>query len=102
MQTLQSGYVEMLDLMRSISSHLDQQAQSQTRLLQSLECFPEAVDGLKHVGKATAQQTEVLKLVRDQLESTAQHEQDIVGSMDGFNRTLHLMDETNRTTSSTV
>ena len=102
LQTLQSGYVEMLDLMRSISSHLDRQAQSQTRLLRSLERFPEAVDGLKNVGKATEQQTEVLKLVRDQLESTAQHEQDMVGSMEGFNRTLHLMDETNRATSSTV
>ena len=101
-QTLQSGYVEMLDMMRSITNHLDRQAQGQDQLLKTLDHFPDAVEGLRNVGKATEQQTEVLGMVRTQLETNAAHEHEIIKSMEGFNKTLNLMDETSRNTASTI
>ena len=102
LQTLQSGYLEMLEMMRSIRTHLDHQVQTQEKLVESLKHFPDAVDGLKSIGQATAQQTEVLGMVREQLEQTAHHEEEIVGSMNNFNKTLNQMDETNRNSTQTV
>ena len=102
LQTLQSGYVEMLDMMRSISRHLDRQAEAQDHLLKTLDHFPEAVEGLRNVGKATDQQVAVLGMVREQLEANSRHENGIIKSMEGFNKTLSQMDETTRSTTATI
>lgn len=101
-QALQAGYTEMLDTMHSISMHLERQSEVQSGLLGALEHFPDAVDSLRNVGKATQQQTEVLELVKHRLESSASHEQQVVDSMNRFNNTLTMMDDTSRATSDTL
>jgi hypothetical protein len=102
LQTLQSGYLEMLQMMRSISDHLDRKAESQYRLMETLEHLPGAVEGLKGVGEATVRQTEMLGLVQKQLVRNGEHDQEMIGSLNNFNKTLNLMDETSRTTSTTI
>ncbi len=99
---LQAGYSEMLDLMRVIREHLEGQADVQQKMVGVLEKLPDSMDGLKTVGKAAEQQVEVLALLRRQIESSVNHDQQLVESMNRFNQTLGLLDETSRTSGRTV
>lgn len=99
---LQAGYSEMLDLSRSIREHLDRQADLQEKTSRVLGRLPEAIEGLNSVGKAAEHQVEVLTLLRRQLESSVQHDQQLVDSMNKFNSTLGVMDETARNSGKTV
>ena len=99
---LQAGYSEMLDLVRSIRTHLDRQEDIQHKLIGTLEHLPESLDGLKGISKATEQQVEVLSLLHNQIESSVRHDQQLVESMNHFNETLGLMDETSRNSGRTV
>jgi uncharacterized protein YigA (DUF484 family) len=100
--TLQDGFNELVGLTRSIREHMDAQARTQKALLDSMQHLPDAVEGLKGVGKATAQQTETLDLLRRQLEGAARHEQHLADSMRNFNDTLKVMDDLSQRTSQTV
>lgn len=101
-QALQTGYIEMVELMRSIRNHLDHQVETQRQLADSLQDLPQAVSSLGDIGKMTEHQTEVLGMVRDQLGRNEDHEKAIMTSMDGFNTTLGQMDQTSRDTTQTV
>jgi hypothetical protein len=99
---LQAGYSETLDLMRSIRQHLDRQEDVQVKMANILDRLPESMDGLKSVNKAAEQQVVVLGLLRQQIEANVHHDQKLVESMDKFNQTLGLMDETSRNSGRTV
>ena len=99
---LQAGYSETLDLMRSIRQHLDRQEDVQVKLANVLDRLPESMEGLKSVNKAAEQQVEVLGLLRHQIEANVHHDRKLVESMDKFNQTLGLMDETSRNSGRTV
>ncbi len=99
---LQAGYSETLDLMRSIRQHLDRQEDVQVKLANVLDRLPESMEGLKSVNKAAEQQVEVLGLLRQQIEANVHHDHKLVESMDKFNQTLGLMDETSRNSGRTV
>jgi hypothetical protein len=99
---LQAGYSETLDLMRSIRQHLDRQEDIQVKMANVLDRLPESMDGLKSVNKAAEQQVVVLGLLRQQIEANVHHDQKLVESMDNFNQTLGLMDETSRNSGRTV
>jgi hypothetical protein len=99
---LQAGYSETLDLMRSIRQHLDRQEDVQVKMANVLDRLPESMDGLKSVNKAAEQQVVVLGLLRQQIEANVHHDQKLVESMDKFNQTLGLMDETSRNSGRTV
>jgi len=99
---LQAGYSETLDLMRSIRQHLDRQEDIQVKMANVLDRLPESMDGLKSVNKAAEQQVVVLGLLRQQIEANVHHDQKLVESMDKFNQTLGLMDETSRNSGRTV
>lgn len=99
---LQAGYSETLDLMRSIRQHLDRQEDIQVKMANVLDRLPESMDGLKSVNKAAEQQVEVLGLLRQQIEANVHHDRKLVESMDKFNQTLGLMDETSRNSGRTV
>lgn len=99
---LQAGYSETLDLMRSIRQHLDRQEDVQVKLANVLDRLPESMEGLKSVNKAAEQQVVVLGLLREQIEANVHHDQKLVESMDKFNQTLGLMDETSRNSGRTV
>jgi hypothetical protein len=100
--TLQEGFSELVGLTRSIREHMDQQTATQRTLVEMMQHLPDAVEGLKNVGKATEQQTETLGLLKSQLESNIRHDQQMVDSMTSFNRTLALMNETSKGTAQTV
>ena len=99
---LQAGYSETLDLMRSIRQHLDRQEDVQVKMASILDRLPESMDGLKSVNKAAEQQVVVLGLLRQQIEANVHHDKKLVESMDKFNQTLGLMDETSRNSGRTV
>ncbi len=99
---LQEGFEELVGLTRTIREHMDQQVQTQKTLVDLMKNLPEAVDGLKSVGKATEQQTETLALLKKQMESNVQHGEQMIDSIKHFNQTLGRMDETSKSTASTV
>lgn len=99
---LQAGYSETLDLLRSIRRHLDRQEDVQIKMANVLERLPESMEGLKSVNKAAEQQVVVLGLLRQQIEANVHHDQKLVESMNKFNQTLGLMDETSRNSGRTV
>lgn len=93
---LQAGYTEMLGLMRSIREHLEHQQVVQQKMVQVLDRLPDTMEGLKDVGRAVEQQVEVLSLLRQQFEAADLHDRELADSMNRFNRTLAVMDETSR------
>ena len=99
---LQAGYSETLDLLRSIRQHLDRQEDVQVKMANVLDRLPESMEGLKSVNKAAEQQVVILGLLRQQIEAGVQHDQKLVESMNKFNQTLGLMDETSRNSGRTV
>jgi len=101
-KALQQGFVELVDLTRSIREHMDQQARTQKAVVDLMQHLPGAVEGLQHMGKATEQQTETLSLLRKQLETSGRHEEQMVEGFRNFNRTLELMDQMSKSTSQTV
>ena len=88
---LTDGYQQMVSLMGSIQLHLESQTKSQQHLLNAMENLPEVADGLKKMGSAAEKQTEVMGLMREQLDSSVQHDQQLVDSMKRFNKTLAAM-----------
>ncbi len=99
---LQAGYQEMLDLMRGIRQHLDRQEDVQHKVVQALELLPGTLESLHNVGRAAEQQVEVLGLLRQQIEAGVRHDAQLVESMNRFNDTLGVLDETSRTSGRTV
>ncbi len=99
---LQAGYSETLNLMRGIRDHLERQEDVQHKMVDVLGRLPDSMDNLKNVGKAAEQQVEVLGLLKQQLESSTRHDQQLIESMNRFNQTLGVMDETSRTSGRTV
>jgi hypothetical protein len=99
---LQAGYHEMLELMRGIRAHLDRQEDVQHKMVEALEHLPGSLDGLKSVGRAAEQQVEVLGLLREQIEAGVRHDAELVDSMNRFNETLGVLDNTSRASGRTV
>lgn len=97
---LQAGYQELIQLVQSVNRHLESQSERQEQLVKALDTLPQAVEGLQHVGKSAEQQSAVLELIRKQLESSVEHDQQLVDSMGRFNQTLSLMDKTSQNTAS--
>ncbi len=93
---LTTGYQQLVGLMGSIQTHLDSQSKNQERLLSSLEHLPGVAEGLQKIGSAAEQQTQVMGLMRDQLDSSVEHDKQLVDSMNRFNNTLSLMNKTQR------
>ena len=99
LEVLQTGYQQLLGLMESIRNHLEEQSNNQESMLSQM---PDVMEGLKSVGKAAEQHTEVIQLVKQQFESSVEHDRKLVESMDSFNKTLELMDTTSRNSSGMV
>ncbi|MGD9782586.1 MAG: hypothetical protein AB7V14_10605 [Kiritimatiellia bacterium] len=89
---MQNGYLEMVDLIRAIRSHLDRQENVQTRVLTMLEKVPDAMD----------RQHEVMTLFKQQLENGMENNRRLTDSMGNLNHTLASMDESQKASSRTV
>jgi hypothetical protein len=100
--SLQSGFLEIRNLLSSIREHLDLQQDIQRKIVGVLEQIPTSMDGLKNISQAAGQQVEVLGILRNQVEASAQHDQQLIESMNRFNQTLGFMDETSRNASKTI
>jgi hypothetical protein len=121
LQNLETGYQEVVGLVRSVREHLDRQEMTQSQLISSMENLPAVFDSLKTVGESSehqrkaieqqgeaierqiahqtevaGQQAEVLGVIRTQLVGNVEQSRNIVNSMDRFNDTLFSMDSTTR------
>ena len=83
---MQNGYLEMVDLIRAIRSHLDRQENVQTSVLTMLEKVPGAMD----------RQHEVMTMFKQQLENGMENNRRLTDSMGNLNNTLSAMDESQR------
>ena len=89
MRNLQAGTAEVMQLVRSIHQNLEQQVETQRLLVSSLSALPEAVEGLRNIGRATEAQREMMGALQRQMTANA-------GTMDRFNDTLLSMDGTTK------
>lgn len=89
---LQSGYLELVDLIRAIRSHLDRQETVQTQVLAMLEKVPGAMD----------RQHEVMTMFQQHLASGMENNRRLTESMSHLNNTLAAMDESQRASSRTI
>jgi hypothetical protein len=89
---MQNGYLEMVDLVRSIRTHLDRQEDVQTRVLTMLEKVPDTMD----------RQHEVMTLFKQQLEGNLENDRKLTESMGQLNGTLSSMDDTQKASARTV
>ena len=89
---MQNGYVEMVDLIRAIRSHLDRQETVQTRVLTMLEKVPDAME----------RQHEVMTIFKQQLENGMENNRRLTDSMGNLNNTLSAMDESQKASSRTI
>lgn len=89
---MQNGYLEMVDLIRAIRSHLDRQETVQTSVLTMLEKVPGAMD----------RQHEVMTMFKQQLENGMENNRRLTDSMGNLNNTLAAMDESQKASSRTV
>ena len=89
---MQNGYLEMVDLIRAIRSHLDRQENVQTSVLTMLEKVPGAMD----------RQHEVMTMFKQQLENGMENNRRLTDSMGNLNNTLAAMDESQKASSRTI
>ena len=89
---MQNGYLEMVDLIRAIRSHLDRQETVQTSVLTMLEKVPGAMD----------RQHEVMTMFKQQLENGLENNRRLTDSMGNLNNTLAAMDESQKASSRTI
>lgn len=89
---IQNGYLEMVDLIRAIRSHLDRQETVQTSVLSMLEKVPDVME----------RQHEVMTIFKQQLENGMENNRRLTDSMGNLNHTLASMDEAQRASSRTV
>ncbi|MDA7896007.1 hypothetical protein N9B02_06070, partial [Akkermansiaceae bacterium] len=99
---ISEGYLEMVDLVRSIRGQLDSQSENNMILRESLVHLPQAVKGLdqgiEQFSKSQLAVGKALGEIHTQLKSNNERDGRLAGSMDGFNDTLKCMDETSNET----
>ncbi|NCD34760.1 MAG: hypothetical protein EOL87_15260 [Spartobacteria bacterium] len=93
MAVMQQSYFELIGLMHSIRDHLESGARGQEHMMLHI---PEAMEGLRHIGRSADKQAEVLDLLQKQQERSLHQDQALTSSMDRFNTTLGTMDENQR------
>ena len=89
---IQNGYLEMVDLIRAIRSHLDRQENVQTSVLNMLEKVPDVME----------RQHEVMTIFKQQLENGMENNRRLTDSMGNLNNTLSAMDESQKASSRTI
>jgi hypothetical protein len=89
---IQNGYLEMVDLIRAIRSHLDRQESVQTSLLGMLEKVPEVMES----------QHQVMTTFKQQLENNMENDRRLTDSMGRLNNTLSGIDESQKASSRTI
>jgi len=99
---LQAGYEEMVELARTVRSHLEKQAEVQNRLLSVLEKLPESLETVSRLGEGARRQAEVLESIRENLHKAAEEDRHLAEGLDRFGRVLEQMEETTRGTTRTV
>ncbi|MGP1308727.1 MAG: hypothetical protein ACTS27_00830 [Phycisphaerales bacterium] len=117
---LQRNYAEVMELIRKVSNHLDEQADRSERLMEIAERIPEALDTLPELRTQNAeiltalrraaddarkrddQSAQVLDRLGDRLEEARESDRVLVGTMAEFRGTLREMADTSERTGATL
>ena len=95
---ISEGYVEMVDMVRSISNQAEAQYQNNLILRDSLMHLPNAIQSLEGLGKSHEQVTLALEKINDQMETNLAKDERMADTMVGFNDTLKGMNGTTKAT----
>jgi len=95
---LSEGYVEMVDMVRSIRDQADAQYQNNLILRESLVHLPSAIQSLEGFGKSHEQVGVALEKINEQMETNLAKDERMANTMDGFNDTLKVMNGTTKAT----
>jgi DNA-binding ferritin-like protein len=117
---LQKNYAEVMELIRKVSNHLDEQAGRSERLMEIAERIPEALDALPELRSQNEriivalrdaaeearsrdeQSAQTLDRLGDRLEESRESDRVLVGTMAEFRGTLREMADTNERTGATL
>lgn len=117
---LQKNYAEVMELIRKVNSHLDEQAGRSQRLMEIAERIPEALDTLPELRSQNERIIEALRdaaeearsrddrsaqtldRLGDRLEESRESDRVLVGTMAEFRGTLREMADTNERTGATL
>lgn len=117
---LQKNYNEVMELIRKVSNHLDEQAGRSERLMEIAERIPEALDALPELRSQNEriivalrdaaeearsrdeQSAQTLDRLGDRLEESRESDRVLVGTMAEFRGTLREMADTNERTGATL
>lgn len=99
---MSEGYLEMVDLVRSIRGQLDSQSDNNMILRESLVHLPQAIkgldQGLEQFSKSQQVVGQTLGQIHTQLKFSNEKDDRLSVSMNGMNHTLKGMDDTNKAT----
>lgn len=95
---ISEGYVEMVDMVRSIRDQADAQYQNNLILRESLVHLPEAIQSLEGFGKSHEQVGYALEKINQQMETNLAKDERMANTMEGFNDTLKGMNGTTKAT----
>lgn len=95
---ISDGYIEMVDMVRSIRDQADAQHQNNIILRDSLIHLPSAIQSLEGFGKSHEQVGSALVKINEQMENYSVQDERMANTMEGFNDTLKGMDGTSKAT----
>lgn len=117
---LQKNYAEVMELIRKVSGHLDEQAERSARLMAIAERIPQALDTLPELREQNEQiivalrqaadearsrderSSQTLDRLGDRLDESRESDRVLVGTMAEFRGTLREMADTNDRTGATL
>ena len=95
---ISEGYVEMVDMVRSIRDQADAQYQNNLILRESLIHLPDAIQSLEGFGKSHEQVGSALEKINEQMKTNLAKDERMANTMEGFNDTLKGMNGTTKAT----
>ena len=88
---ISSGFTEVSDTMRSVRTHLTEQSDRSAEMMDMMKGLPEV---LRTIPEATRVQTQLIKTLSAQLESSNTNSAHLTEALQGLNRTADKQEET--------
>ncbi|MDQ8189479.1 hypothetical protein [Roseibacillus persicicus] len=92
---LREGYIELIELIRSISSHLEWQKQENSQVSALVESLPPALNSFEKLATSQQQVTAILGRINSHMEDSNLKDQKLLENMQGFNSTIKEVSATN-------
>ena len=92
---LREGYIELLGLVRSISTHLDSKQEENSQVSTLVESLPPALNSFEKLATSQKEVTAILGNLNTHMEKTSRKDDDLLENMQGFNSALKEVSSSN-------